>query len=371
LVGGVVIIAFSWTRGPASRVWIVWGALLASFVPFGLEAGSRYRDYPSQAPLALAVGALVDEVVCALPVGMARTRQAVGMLAVVVACAAGHRERTDAMEAWREATSEIESCRSEIQTRARIPGAQPPVLVNLELSTRMLLLAYSGMDAQHVLEQPTLAFLDTPVALVPPSDLDVVAENAHELFGRRADGTYDAIDHAILAARPRVEPWKLYGLVRRCDTLGEARRMLASGEVDIRREAVMEAPLESIDAVPMCEVAAAERVEIVTPLSFDGARLVGTIALEASCSSPRWLVAQHPFLYSERLRTGPEYALLGQSEDPRVVELRAQTADGATLEVWRAQAFGFALRVPAGVSRVQLQFYIKGASSLGGQTARD
>jgi hypothetical protein len=369
LIGVVVFGAsLSWMKAERQRACFVVGALLASFVPFALEAGSHYRDYPTQAPAALALALLVDSLLLYVPVDPPSARRVPAALALLVACAAGWRERAAALVAWRDATAELEACRAPLVELARTPGARPPLLVNLETGTRALLLAFDGVTPEALLVQPGLAFLDTPHACAPPPELDALAAQPAGAWGRRADGSYGAIDAAQLLARPRVEPWKLYADVRVCSSLDEARARLASGELDPRTTALIEAPLGTLDTQPAAELASGDSLRIVQPLVLDAAHLQATIELELVCTTARWLVAQPPFLYSEAFRFGPEYARLGRVVDPRVVLLEARldpaNEGGQALAALRAQAFGFALQVPAGTQRVALRFAVRPAPLL-------
>ncbi|MBM3976808.1 MAG: hypothetical protein FJ299_07440, partial [Planctomycetes bacterium] len=73
--------SLSWMQRERQRACVVAGYLLCSFVPFALEGGSRYRDYPTLAPLALALGLLVDSLLLYVPASPAFARRALGALA--------------------------------------------------------------------------------------------------------------------------------------------------------------------------------------------------------------------------------------------------------------------------------------------------
>ncbi|TAJ24967.1 MAG: hypothetical protein EPO68_00615 [Planctomycetota bacterium] len=355
----VLGLSLSWMQRERMRALLVGGWLLASFVPFALESGSRYRDYPTLAPLAIAAVVLVDSLLRYVPADPKSARLVPTALALAASLVGGWRERSAALEAWHGATREFEACRAPLFELARTRGAQPPILVNLELGTRALLREFPGIDVAQLLEYPALAFLDTPHACAPPPELDALAADPRGLWGRRADGSHGAIDAAALVARPRVEPWKLYARIRLAASYADARAQLAAGAVDPREVALIEAPLGTLDESGEPALGDDETVAPVAPLAIDRATTTASIALDVRCARERWLVAQHPLLYWELLRFSPEYERLGRVADPRAVRLRA-TIDGVPVDAtFRAQGCGFALRVPAGAHRVELAFVIE------------
>jgi hypothetical protein len=253
----------------------------------------------------------------------------------------------------------LEACRAPLLELARTSGVQPPILVNLELSTRALLREFPGLDVEQLLEYPSLAFLDTPHACAPPPELDALAAQARGLWGRRADGSYGALDAAALVARPRVEPWKLYARIALAASYDDARARLASGALDPRAVALIEAPLGTLEEGGTDDLGADERVAPAAPLAIDREKASASIELDVQCAHERWLVAQHPLLYWELLRFSPEYERLGRVADPRAVRLHAVIDGAPVAQTLRAQGCGFALRVPAGAHRVQLEFSIQ------------
>lgn len=370
----VLAVSLSWMQQERARAVAVAGWLAASCVPFALESGSRYRDYPTLAPLSIAVALCVDSLLRFAPSDPPSARRVPAALALALALASGWRERREALGEWHAATRELEACRAPLLELARAGAAPPPLLVNLELGTRALLREFPGVGVGQLMAHPTLAFLDTPHACVPPPELDALAADARGLWGRRANGTYGTIDGGELAARPRVESWKLYARVTTAANFEEARAALASGALDPRERAVIEHPALDPELLESAPIEAGEFVREASALAIDRAAATASIELDVQCARERWLVAQHPLLYWELLRFSPEYARLGRVADPRAVRLTA-SIDGVPVArapeqsgaadaereslVFRAQGCGFALRVPGGAHRVALVFAIQ------------
>jgi len=352
------------------------GMFAASFVPFALEGGSRYRDYPTQAPLALLAASAWVPRLRAGALARFEAASAWGLtaaLALAIALTSAV-PRAASLRAWREATQELGACSAALRALGPLaPGEPAPLLINLDSSAHALVAL--AARSELALPLPALAFLDSPGACAPPADLDARLATAARVFGRRADGSVGAIDRAELAGRARLAPLRLVEQWRNSDSLAASRALLASRDFELAREAVYEGS-ERAAQPPSATTAAPGELALLEPAVLDAATLSAKLALEARVVRPALLVVDEPWLHSELLRFSADYAWLARLGDARVVRARArgfalaQPARGGAAqpaferECAHANAFGFGLPLEPGHWRIELDFRVAAAGEL-------
>lgn len=346
----------------------------ASFVPFALEGGSRYRDYPTQAPLALlAASAWLPQAGRALWQRSATTAWiSAATLALGIALASAA-PRAAALRAWRAATHELAACSAALRAAEPLRAGEPaPVLLNLDSSAHALVALWS--ERKLALPLPALAFLDSPHACAPPADLEAQLTAGARVFGRRADGSIGAIEAAAFATRARLEPLRLVERWHNRASLAESRALLARADFDLAREAVYEGSERAAQVAGNSDAAPGE-IELLEPAVLDAAALSARLVLELRVARPALLVVDEPWLHSELLRFSADYAWLARLEDPRVVRARARLSALSALgesaaasvrerECAYANAFGFGLPLERGHWRVELDFRVAAVGEL-------
>lgn len=333
-------------------------AWAASLLPFALSDAVPYRAYPTQAPTALLLAGAAAELVP----GRSDRRRApleagTALLLGGLALLASHAPRAARLERWTAALREVEACRPAALELARLDPSRPPALVNLDTTT-------AALFAYHFRRDPTelvrVGFLDAATGCVPPR-----LNPPEPWFGRRCEGSYGPIEpRTYLSARPALEPLGLYERVVPVSTLGEARRRLADGSVDVAREVLAEAPAELFADVGR-GAGAPGSVELLEPLVFDpGAR---EAAMRVRVRTPRSAVLAYldDVLYRDELRISLDQTIFSDVRETRVIELEARVAaTGELRPTFRLDAYGLGVLVAPGDHELALRFTVTGPAEL-------
>ncbi len=349
------------------------GMFAASFVPFALEGGSRYRDYPTQAPLALLAASAWLPRARGGALGVSSATRAWALAALLALCLAwtSAAPRAAGLRAWRLATHELELCSAALRELAPLAQDEaPPLLLNLDSSSHALVALWSGRELS--LPLPSLAFLDSARACAPPAELDVRLAQATRVFGRRADGSVGELEPAEWSGRARLAPLRLVERWRSSDSLEHSRALLARADFDLALEAVYEGSERSPSGSSGASDAPGE-LGVLEPTAFDAAGLRARLVLEARVRRPALLVVDEAWLHSELLRFSADYAWLARIADARVVRALArqsalseqhearEDADAGERECAHANAFGFGLPLAAGHWLIELDFRVAAA----------
>jgi hypothetical protein len=357
LLAAVPLCAVSDPRAERRRATVLALAMLAaSFVPFALDGGGPYRDYPTIAPLLLLAGVAIDRVGWLsrrLPSGLASAAAvATAAIALLLVCVfAGWGARARSLQVWEPLTREVRECQALLSAHVA-PGDPLPVFVNLEVRARSVM-HFAPTPLLDVDNCPAIAFLDTPRACVPPAGFDGFLPG-RAVLAHGDDGSIRIMRGEELLRRPRAPEWMLCRRFERSDSYEQSLRTVASGAIDPRNSAVIE--IGEADAPRWAEPECHANVIEQGPIEMDVAALAAHTQVRVSCAEDCWLVAQHAVLFGSEFHTLPEYAWLWRLHDPRCLTMRVMTADGRDLPVRRAQVHGFAALLPVGEHVLTVRF---------------
>jgi hypothetical protein len=369
----VVALACIGARWGTTRAALAAGALAASFVPFGLVDSVGYRSFPTLLPMALLLGggglAIVDRLLGhrwgAQPAAGSAPRSFVAATLVTgLAWIGASGPRSAELARWGHATGEARDVAAAL---AELDAATPiEALMNLDLTSTGIFHFFRKQPTTTVTR--VLAFLDTPAGYVPPP-----AVPAGPLFGRRYDGSVGVVDpRTYFAGRAELPAIAVVREARRVGGLDEARALLAGSDTDVALTAVLDS---QTSRALTAEVAAwlgprgafpaggADAWVGAGSTTFDATTTTARLEVEVEGAAPSLLVIQQPWLYHHSLRFSADQALFSRVARRRVLVAEAWrlAPEGAEepareLPVGFANAFGTGVLVPAGRSRVRIDW---------------
>ncbi len=338
-------------------------ALGAALVPFALDPGQAYRDYPSLAPYALLVaGGLVAAAAKLVDGGQGQAERpdtvlawGAGALVIVWVALGSAAPRAERLAPWRGVGDELLAVEAALAER---PGVVPTALFNLDTSTRALLQHRLGLPAMETL--PEVCGLDAAAArgplLRPPGVV------AGPWLARRFDGRVGWIDDpdGYLAGRPALEGIQWVGEWETVPDEAAAAARLADPSFDPARAALVEDPEGVLGPPPgpgdgAGDGAANVRLEPSGDLWLDAATLTASRRARIDSDAPGLVVFQEPWTFSELWRFAPDLAAAQRIRERRVLIATARdTTSHEALPAVRAQRFATAVLVPAGTREIEV-----------------
>ena len=341
VIAGAILLA----RGKRRAALVVVAAWACAFVPFVLVEPSRYRFYPSLLPAALLLAAAVT-----MLVPKRGWPPVAGLATAVFLLVSTHHDRADRLSAWRAALREVSVCAEAAEEMARERGT-PPVLLNLELSSFGPFFYHFGFEDPAAL--PRRHFLDAASGFADPGRLAGLPPGPW--WGRRSDGTYGWIETDEYLDRPRLEDLLLVEEAVLVSSLEEARERLADPTLDLRRTAVLEADRLALDLDAMAEPAPS--LAVLAPFITTVENRRGRSEVRVRLERPALLVYHANWMFDSFWRVSPDQALLVDAAGTRRIELVVKDlGSGERFSVHRANAFGFAVELPAGDRDLALEF---------------
>jgi len=349
-LGGGLLLVASGNRRAAALGVLAW---ISALIPFALSTPSNYRGYPSLAPTALLLAGGVHAALALLTRGKALRFSLPVFALLLIALVRGANEvRMHRLVRWQAALHELSICARDARRLVQLDRV-PPALINLELSSAGPFYYYYGISDPAGLAM--LGFLDAASAYEEPG-----ARPEGTWYGRRLDGSYGLIEPERYFARPVVEPLKLYGRAREVNDLDEARRALEDPALDLRREALVEGP---VDATTLQDADDLGSIEILAPFEHDDRS--GRMTVRIDAQAPALFAYQEHWLYEFLYRTSPDQAVITDTAEVRRVQMKATNrATGEALSVFPVNAFGFGFFVAPGVHEVDLAWSIRPAVKL-------
>ena len=366
-LGWIVCVTLGLLTLGLRRSWVLAGVgllyLVCTFIPSVLAISSPPAHYPTQAPLALLLGAL-PVLVLGLPgreraalLHLSPMGQGFGYgLACALALFASDGARNGRIERWDQAMVESRVVSVWAQTFAAEDPLRIPALVNLEVSSQPIIQRALGLPPDS--KPKVVDFLDAATGYVEPS-----TRPQRGWFGRRYDGIYDVIDpKTYFETRPAISPCRLYGSAQVVHDFEDARERLRSGRADISTEVVVELPpggaLSEAFERGVRSTKRLGEVEILEEFTPDLSDLSGQMVIGVEAERVSLLVLQMNWMYESRVRISPERAVATDAGDRRPIAVEAiDRLTGTVLKTYPANGMGTAVLLPPGTYEVDLYWF--------------
>jgi len=149
----------------------------------------------------------------------------------------------------------------------------------------------------------------------------------------------------------------LYPVAIPVASLDEARRLMSDPGIDLRTEALAEAPASQLSGLG---AAGGEpgAIEVVVPFEFEGQSARMTVRV--SSPDARLFAYQEHWLYEFLYRTSPDQAVITDLAEVRRVRMTARLREsGEALETFHVNAFGLGCVVPPGEHVLELAWSVR------------